>query len=81
MIRIYADFNECDELGRAVLSIPGSRADIEKFKDQLVPGLRVVLYQSNELEVEGTLEFKRGWLGVPDWTTIKYYEDSPGSGS
>jgi len=73
MIRIYADFNERDELGRAVLSIPGSQADIKQNEGKLSPGLKIVLYQPGELEVEATLEFDRGWVGIPDWTTIKRY--------
>ena len=73
MIRIYADFNERDKLGRPVLWIPGSRVDMEKNKDKLEPGLRVVLYQPNELEVEANLVFEGGWVAVPDWDTIKHY--------
>ena len=74
MIRIYADFSTRDQLDRLVLTIPGSQPDIEKNSDRLTSGLRVVLYQPGELEVEATLVFDRGWLGIPDWNTIKYYE-------
>jgi hypothetical protein len=78
MIRIYADFNERDQLGRPVLSIPGSLPDIEQNKNKLMPGLRVILYQPGELEVEATLAYDRCWVAVPDWDTIKHYDNPSG---
>lgn len=74
MIRIYADFNARDAQGRAILTIPGSLPDIEQNRDALVSGLRVVLYTPEEFELEATLEFAEGWVGVPDFSTIRYYK-------
>ena len=76
MIRIYADFNERDCQGRPVLEIPGSRRDMLQHKDKLGPGVRVILYQPAELEVEATLVFDNGWVAEPDWQTVKYYNPS-----
>ncbi len=74
MLRIYADFNERDQLGRPILWIPGSIPDIERNKEHLVVGLRVVLYQPGELEVEANLAYDGGWVAIPDWDTIKHYD-------
>jgi hypothetical protein len=73
--RIYFDTNEGDEDDRFDLGIPGSLKDIAPIADNLRDGMRVVLYMTDELEVEAILEFepKYGhWLARADWSTIKY---------
>jgi hypothetical protein len=73
--RIYADANEGDADGRFWLHIPGSRRDIERYGDQLQPGMRVLFNVQNEFEVEGTLEIDEvhgKWLGRPDYSTIRH---------
>ena len=79
MIRIYADFNSCDEDGRVRLSTVGSLQDIEKHRDVLAEGMKVILDMTDEFEVQGTLVFDEVWKGVPDWDTIQYAkpEDLP----
>ncbi len=79
MIRIYADFNSCDEQGRVRLSTVGSRKDIKQYENVLEEGMRVLLYMPDEFEVYGTLVFEGIWLGIPDFSTIKYYnpDDAP----
>lgn len=72
MLRIYADFNSCDELGRVQLNTVGSLRDVELHRGALVPGLKVVLYMTDELEVEATLVFDEIWMGWPDWTTVHH---------
>lgn len=72
MLRIYADFNSCDEDGRVWLNLPGSLRDLSAQENEIVEGARVVLYMTDEFEVEGTLVFDKIWLGVPDWTTLRY---------
>jgi hypothetical protein len=72
MIRIYADFNSRDERGRVRLSAAGSLKDIERHRTHLKEGLKVILYETGEFEVEGTLTFDQIWLGVPDFNTIRY---------
>ena len=74
MLRIYADFNDSDEQGRVRLDPRGSRTDVRAHGDALVEGLRVVLYMTDELEVEGTLVFEQIWRGIPDWSTIRYLD-------
>lgn len=72
MIRIYADFNSSDEQGRVRLSTVGSRKDIERHRPSLKEGMEVILYTPGDFEVRGTLTFDRIWLGIPDWSTIRY---------
>jgi hypothetical protein len=78
MVRIYCDFNDGIDETRYSLSCAGSMEDIERLSDQLHDGLRVVLYQTHELEAEGTIEFDtrfKCWVGTPDWSTIRYLDE------
>lgn len=72
--RIYADANEAEADGRFWLHIPGSKKDIARYGEQLKPGMRVLFNVQDEFEVEGTLEIdaKGGWLGRPDYSTLRY---------
>ena len=75
MIRIYADFNHCDEQYHVVLNTVGSLADIKKHSDALVEGMRVLLYVEDEFEVEGTLIFDKVWRAIPDYATLRYLNE------
>jgi hypothetical protein len=76
MIRIYADFNNTNtEAERVRLNTMGSREDIEKHKDLITEGLRVILYTPKELDVEAVLCFDGGWCAVPDYDTLVYTDD------
>jgi hypothetical protein len=72
MIRIYADFNSSDAQGRVMLNTVGSLRDLEKHKDMVAEGLKVILYMPNDFEVVGTITFDKIWMGVPDWSTVRY---------
>lgn len=72
MVRIYADFNSRDEHGRVCLNTSRSLADLQAEPNVIVNGMRVVLYMTDEFEVEGTLVFDKIWMGVPDWNTLRY---------
>jgi len=81
MIRIYCDWNRGIDETRYDLGCVGSLEDLEKHAGALKDGLRVVLYQTDELEAEGALEYdeeKKRWIGIPDWSTI-HYLDGPKS--
>jgi len=70
--RIYADENDKTPEDCYMLDIAGSLRDIERYKDQLRPGMRVLFNVQDEFEVEGTLEYdshNRIWLGRPDYST------------
>lgn len=74
LIKIYADFNSTNEDDKVRLNTVGSIKDIEQYEGLLKNGMKVILYME-EIEVEALLEFNETieiWLGVPDWSTIKY---------
>lgn len=77
--RIYFDSNAATEDGRYILSIAGSLKDIRSLGDSLRPGMRVLLYMTDELEVEATLELdgaRQTWLGLPDDSTLRVLGES-----
>ena len=72
MPRIYADANDMAEGGYFMLHVTGSLKDIERYRGQLRPGMRVLFNVQDEFEVEGVLKYDEGnkmWLGDPDWDT------------
>ena len=74
MHRIYFDENAGDEQDRYDLGIPGSLADIEPIAAELTEGLRVILYDEQELEVEAVLEYQpkyNRWMARPLWETLR----------
>lgn len=75
--RIYFDTNEQDTGGAYILSVFGAQDDIKRLGDLLRPGMRVLLYMTDELEVEATLEYDsvyKRWLGRADLSTIRYLQ-------
>jgi hypothetical protein len=79
MIRIYADFNAMDEDRSVRLNTVGSLRDIERYQGSLEAGRKVTLY-CEDFEVPGKLVFDGIWHGVPDWSSIKYYDEAQGPG-
>jgi hypothetical protein len=74
--RIYFDTNEGGG-DTFFLDIPGSLKDICRLGDSLRPGIRVLLYMTDELEVEANLEYDpeyKRWIGRTDWSTIRYLQ-------
>jgi hypothetical protein len=70
-VRIYADFNDQDELGRVWLNTGTSLQDIERVRDLIRPGLPVVLYtdENDYVEVDAVLVYNdehHVWLA--DWS-------------
>jgi hypothetical protein len=72
MIRIYADFNSTDEQRRVMLNTVGSLNDLEMHRDVVADGMEVIFYVPGDFEVHGTLVFEGIWIGIPDWSTIRY---------
>ena len=67
MHRIYFDENARDERGRYDLGLPGSLQDIGPIAAQLTNGMRVILYDTEELEIEAVLEYDENykrWMAV-----------------
>ena len=74
MLRIFADFNSCDDQGNVRLNTVGSLRDIAGGASHVAIGQKVILYTPDEFEVVGLLDFDEGiWKAKPDWSTIKYY--------
>jgi len=44
MLKLYADFNSCDEKGRVQLNTVGSLKDIKQHENVLEEGMKVLLY-------------------------------------
>ena len=76
MLRIYCDFNNAIDERRYSLNCVGSLKDIERVGNHLKDGMKVVLYQTGELEAEATIhnDLEWGWVGIPDWKTKKYLD-------
>jgi hypothetical protein len=72
MLRIRVDFNS--------LSMDGEKVQINtifqpSLLDQIYPGLKVILFEPNDMHVEAEIELEvlndgsEIWWGVADWTT------------
>lgn len=74
LVRIYCDANCRIDAIRFDLSCIGSAADLERHREVLSEGLRVVFYELNDWEAEGTIHFdaaRAKWFGIPDFTTLR----------
>src|SRR5690606_13478532 len=79
MIKLFADFNNADSLGRVRLNSQGSLEDIKRKAIQLHDGLTVQLYSDDdvdvlgnphELTVAGVLSYsteEKCWVAAIDW--------------
>ena len=80
-LRILADFNSMDKLGRVHLNFDGSQKDFDQ--GQLHVGDFVILYEPGEYELRAVLDFdtdvatsphQRGrWVASPLWSTVIQY--------
>lgn len=73
--RIYFSTNDPAGDNRYGLDFPTSLSDIAAMRTKPREGMRVLLYDVGEVEVEGVLEWDESssrWLGVPDWTTERW---------
>lgn len=72
LLRIYCDGNNGIDETRFDLGCVGSMADIERHGAVLQDGQRVIFYETDEWEAEGTIHFDRErdwWFGIPDFAT------------
>ncbi len=70
--RVFADFMNSDRVGRVRLSCAGTVEDLQHLGLQLVPGLRLLLY-NEEVEAEGVVEYseeERRWVARIDWEAL-----------
>jgi hypothetical protein len=57
MLRIYCDWNNRIDGEKFSLGCQGSLKDIERHAHELKDGMQVILYQTDELETEGIIQF------------------------
>lgn len=58
------------------LWLPQSVQDLEQLGESLVEGLRVIIYEAGELEMEAVLRFDsafNAWVAVGDFSTVTHY--------
>ena len=82
MIRIHVDFTRLDNQGR--VKIPHLNDDARAWlhlgedvgrRSELTDGMRVIFCEP-EFEVVGTLICDNNeWRAIPDWDTIRYFDD------
>ena len=71
MIRIPVDFNAMNKEGTHVWINTNVNPEL---RDVLKPGLRVILYEEDDTQVEAIIEVEESegamlWYGVADWST------------
>lgn len=75
MIRIYCDWNNGIDGQKFDLGCHGSVQDLNLHASALKDGMRVVLDQTDELEMEGTIHFdedRNRWWAIPDVSTKRF---------
>lgn len=86
--RIYADFQNADELGRIRLNNQGTLDDVAKHQIVFHDGMAVTLYSDDvnaagdedELEVDGIVGYadvEKCWVASIDWNAIHHASDVP----
>jgi hypothetical protein len=72
VLKIIVDFNNLTPDGERVLVTQNTNSELNS---KLKPGMRVLLHETGDFEVEAiveTVEISEGvvwWYGLPDWTT------------
>ena len=85
-VRIYADFQNLDELNRLKLNCIGTAEDLRRQGIQLREGLVLTFYTDDgdeqgaddELRAEGTVQFnqeERCWVAAVDWSALWHASD------
>ncbi|MBC7814982.1 MAG: hypothetical protein H7175_27740 [Burkholderiales bacterium] len=78
MFRVPVDFNT-----QRFVTLNDEKVEIVRINthydawllDYLKPGLHVLLFTSNDFEVEGVVEYYeewKRWIGIPEWSTVRY---------
>lgn len=71
-LRVYADFQNADLLGRLRLNCRGTEEDLMRHGIELMEGMELRLYME-EVEAVGTATFSEEegiWVAVVDWDAI-----------
>jgi hypothetical protein len=84
--RIYADFNNLDDLNRLRLTCAGTAADLSRYGIELREGLTLTFYmddagdegEPDELLVEGVVHHdavEKVWVASVDWSAVRHASD------
>jgi hypothetical protein len=70
--RLFADFNNADQLGRVRLNTKGTLDDLKALGLSLHDGMHVVLDDGDEIAIDATLRHSptEGWVAEVDWDVI-----------
>jgi hypothetical protein len=77
-MKIYADFNNADSLGRLRLNTNGTIADLERLGVSFIHGLSLEL-SDGELLAGGSVEYSDAegiWVAVIDWKKVVDVRDT-----
>ena len=72
-VKIYADFNNADTMGRLRLICKGTTDDLKEQATELQEG-QVFVFSDGELETEGIVTYSQTekiWVAVTNWSKIK----------
>lgn len=72
--QIFADFNNADRHGRLRLIFRRSAEDIERQKLNSLNGLKVIVYDDDELSANAEVVFSEEeqiWVAAIDWSQIR----------
>jgi hypothetical protein len=86
--RVYADFQNLDDVNRLRLTCAGTQRDLERQDIRLQEGLVLTLYTDDaddqghpdELRAEGIVhydEIQRCWVATIDWGSLQHASDDP----
>jgi len=84
--RVYADFQNLDDVNRLRLVCAGTRRDLERQKIELREGMALTLYtddaddqgRPDELVADGVAHFNEEencWVAAIDWQAIRHASD------
>jgi hypothetical protein len=87
--KVYADFQNLDDLNRPRLTCAGTHEDLARQGIQLREGLALTLYMDDaddqgrpdELRAEGIVHFnetERCWVAAIDWSAIRHASEEEG---
>lgn len=74
--RVRFSTNDRTAINRYGLWLKDSVSDLQELGEKLTDGLRVIIYETGELEMEAVLHFDpewNSWVATGDETTIVYH--------
>ena len=79
VIKIFADFNNADSIGRVRLTTNGTLRDLQNANIVLRKGMEVLLDDEDSLTAEGKIEYseeEKIWVARIDWNRLIHKDDN-----